>query len=137
MAKVTFNPNQPIQSLSGTFGCNTFRTLNGRTYLNQRPEPVLPKNPTPQQRAAFRRQTIIDHCVAFLQQQIRDIPLAITSRPLIRSRVVRLYNRISPSVKTPAKLRRAILSEYRRKFCKTSSNRYRTIPEPFPNHSQP
>ena len=23
MAKITFNPNQPIQSLSGTLGCNT------------------------------------------------------------------------------------------------------------------
>ena len=41
MAKVTFAKNQPIQSLSGSVGAITFRTVNGQTkyYL----ERVMPR----------------------------------------------------------------------------------------------
>ena len=76
MAKVHFKPNQPIQSLSGTLGSVTFRTVNGQTQAFQRPEPVLPKNPTRKQRAQFKQRTIYHH-----QQLSRYPSVADTRHP--------------------------------------------------------
>ena len=129
MAHVTFNPNQPIQSLSGTIGRNTFRTVDGQTYMTRRLPPVLPKNPTRQQRARFRQLDVIDKCVICIQAEIHDLRDAIEMRPLIRSRIVRLYKRLAPTIKAPSKLQKAILSEYAQKFCKTSPSHSREIPE--------
>ena len=36
MAKVTFNPNQPVQSLSGSVGALTFRNFNGSITYQSR-----------------------------------------------------------------------------------------------------
>ena len=67
MAKVTFEKGQPIQALSGTVGRLTFRTQNGRSFVRVRPEPTLPKNPTREQIARFKKQTIINNCLTILQ----------------------------------------------------------------------
>ena len=131
MAKVTFNTDQPIQSLSGSFGPLTFRTLYGRTFVMERPAPTLPKNPTRQQRARFKQRTIIDQCVAILQSQYEDIQEAIAMRPKIRDRIVRLYKKHAPSIKAPTKLQKAIMTEYREKFAKTSSSHSRDYVGPL------
>ena len=122
MAKVTFNPNQPIQSLSGSIGPVTFRTINGRTHVFQRPEPVLPKNPTRKQRALFKQRTIIDYCLSIIQAQYEDVQEAIKMRPKIRDRIVRLYKKYAPTIKARTKLQKAIIAEYNQKFAKTSSD---------------
>ncbi len=137
MARITFNPNQPIQSLSGTLGRDTFRTLNGRTYVHQRPEPVLPKNPTPQQRAAIRRKTIINHCITDIQRQYSDIRDAIAMRSKIKDRVEYLYDKFVTNIKAPTKLQKEILSKYYRKFSPTSPNHSRGNPDPIPSQSRP
>ena len=129
MAHVTFNPNQPIQSLSGTVGDRTFRTFNGRTYLTRRQAPVLPKNPTRQQRAQFKRRSIINLCVNDIQRQYSDILDAIAMRTKIKDRVEYLYKKFSPTIKAPTKLQKAILSEYDCRFCQTSPSHSRDFPE--------
>ena len=121
MAHITFKSGQPVQSLSGSLGALTFRTLYGRTFVHGRTEPVLPKNPTRQQRAQFKQRTIIDQCVTILQAQIEDLQEAIRMRPKIRDRIVRLYKKHAPTIKARTKLQRAIMTEYRQKFAKTSS----------------
>ena len=126
MAKVTFNPNQPIQSLSGSMGKITFRTINGKTFVHERQAPELPKNPTRQQRARFKQRTIIDSCLAILQSQIDDIQEAINMRAKIRDRIVRLYKKHAPLIKAPTKLQRAILTEYAQKFCRSETVHERT-----------
>ena len=121
MAKIEFNPDQPIQALSGTVGCFSFRTVNGRTYMHNRPEPVLPKDPTPEQREKYKRLTIINQCVEIIQDQIPDLPTAITMRPAIRQRIVKLYNMFAPTIKARTKLQKKIMTEYYAKFRETLS----------------
>ncbi len=121
MAKISFNPNQPIQSLSGTVGPVTFRTVNGRTFMSGRSKPVLPKNPTREQRAQYKRRSIIDQCVSILQSQYQDIRVAINLRRKIRDRIAYLYDSLAPTVKAPTKLQRAIMTEYHARFSDTSS----------------
>ena len=137
MAKITFNPNQPIQSLSGTLGCNTFRTRNGRTFMYRNIDPVLPKNPTPQQREKFRQQTIVDFCLSIVQKRISDIQEAMNMRKKLRDRIMRLYKRLAPTIKSNVKLRLKILSEYDRNFCESEPNHSRGNPEPIPSQSRP
>ena len=129
MAHVTFNPNQPIQSLSGTVGNRTFMTRNGKTFMTQLPAPVLPKNPTREQRAQYRKRTIVNLCVALIQRQYSDIRDAIAMRNKIIDRVKYLYEKFSPTIKAPTKLQKEILSEYDRKFSRTSPSHSREIPE--------
>lgn len=136
MAQITFNPNQPIQALSGTVGGVTFRTMYGRTYVHSRTEPVLPENPTRQQRERFKQRTIIDQCVDILQSQYEDMQIAIAMRPKIRDRIVRLYKKYAPTIKARTKLQRKIMTEYYQKFAKTSSNHSRGFVDPFSNHSR-
>ena len=112
MAHVTFNPNQPIQALSGNIGNVFFRTRNGQTYMFSKDDPVLPKNATRQQRAQFKRRQIIDQCVMILQEQISDLEKALAMRTTIRNRIVRLYNQFSKEIKARTKLQRAIMREY-------------------------
>ncbi len=122
MAKVTFNPNQPIQSLSGSIGPVTFRTINGRTHVFQRPEPVLPKNPTRKQRAQFKQRTIIDYCLSIIQAQYEDVQEAIKMRPKIKERLRYLYKTFAPTIKARTKLQKAIMTEYYARFSVTSSD---------------
>ena len=119
MAQIKFNPNQPIQSLSGTVGAVSFRTRNGRTFMYRTGEPVLPKNPTRKQRAQYKQRIVVDFCVSAIQAQIPDIQDALAMRPTIRSRVMRLYKLLSPSTKARTKLQGYILAEYGRRFCKS------------------
>ena len=116
MAKVTFKPGQPIQSLSGTLGRMTFRTIYGHTSVFEKPEPTLPKNATRKQKAQFKKQTIIDNCLTILQSEITDIQKAINARKLIRDRIVNLYKKFAPTIKAPTKLQRKIMETYREKF---------------------
>ncbi len=122
MAKVHFKPNQPIQSLSGTLGVVTFRTVNGHTHVFRRPDPVLPKNPTRKQRALFKQRTIIDNCLEILQSQYEDIQEAISMRPKIKERLRYLYKTFAPTIKARTKLQRAIMTEYYARFSVTSSD---------------
>lgn len=116
MAKVTFNPDQPIQSLSGSVGDITFRTVNGKTQLIRRADPVLPKNPTRQERALHKRRTIIDQCIAILQSQYEDMQVAIAMRPKIKERLTYLYGKFVKDIKAPTKLQKAIMSAYYARF---------------------
>ena len=136
MAIVTFNPNQPIQALSGTVGGITFRTMHGRTYVHSRPEPVLPENPTRQQRALFKQRTIIDQCLAILQSQYEDIQEAITMRKKIRDRLTCLYKKFAPTIKARTKLQRKIMTEYYHRFPATSSDHSRCLVGPLSDHSR-
>jgi len=116
MAKVTFAKNQPIQSLSGSVGAITFRTVNGQTQLYRRPDPVLPKNPTRKQRALYKRRTIIDNCITILQSQYEDMQVAIAMRPKIKERLRYLYKTFAPDIKAPTKLQKRIMTEYYARF---------------------
>ena len=116
MARITFKENQPIQSLSGTVGNITFRTMNGRTYAYGRPEPVLPKNPTRKQRALYKRRSIIDQCITILQSQYEDMQVAIKMRPKIKQRLTYLYKTFAPDIKAPTKLQKRIMTEYYARF---------------------
>ena len=136
MAKVTFNPDSPIQALSGSLGDFTFRTVYGRTHVFQRPEPVLPKNPTRQQRELFRQRTIINRCLNILQAQYEDFQEAIAMRKKIKERLTYLYKKHAPDIKAPTKLQRAIMTDYYARFSASSPSRSRTVLEPFSNQSR-
>lgn len=136
MAKIEFNPNQPIQALSGTVGKFTFRTVNGRTFLHTRPEPVLPKNPTPAQREKYKRQVVINQCLDILQDQIPDLPTAIKMRGKIFDRLTYLYKKFAPTIKARTKLQKKIMTEYYAKFSDTSSVHSRGNVGPMSVHSR-
>ena len=116
MAKITFNPESGIQSLSGSLGRLTFRTINGQTYVNERPMPVLPKKATREQRRKYHRQMIIDSCLEILQNGMEDIQEAMRIRPKIKDRLEYLYKKFSPTIKARTKLQKAIMSEYYARF---------------------
>ena len=136
MAKVTFNPDSPIQALSGTLGDFTFRTVYGRTHVFQRPEPILPKNPTRQQRELFKQRTVINNCINILQAQYEDFQEAIAMRKKIKERLTYLYKKHAPDIKAPTKLQRAIMTDYYARFSASSPSRSRTVLEPISNHSR-
>ena len=135
MARIKFREGQPIQSLSGTLGNMTFRTVNGRTQVFQRAEPILPKNPTRKQRAQFKRQTIINNCISILQSQYEDIQEAMAMRPTIKDRLTYLYKKYVKDIKAPTKLQRAIITEYYAHFSLTSTGQYRCKVGPSSVHS--
>ena len=136
MARITFNENQPIQALSGSLGDFTFRTVYGRTHVFQRPEPILPKNPTRQQRELFKQRTVINNCINILQAQYEDFQEAIAMRKKIKERLTYLYKKHAPDIKAPTKLQRAIMTDYYARFSASSPSRSRTVLEPFSNHSR-
>lgn len=136
MARITFAKDQPIQSLSGSLGRITYRTVNGHTFVYRRNNPELPKNPTRKQRAQFKKRTIIDNCVSILQSQIKDIQEAITMRPKIKERLRSLYDKFEPTIKAPTKLQKAIMSEYYVRFSATSPRDNRGITETKPRQSR-
>ena len=114
MAKVELTPG--IESISGTVGNLTFRTVNGKTFVHEKTEPVLPEKPTRQERAKYKRDVIIDQCVRILQGEIEDLREAMRMRPKIRSRLMSLYRRYAPEIKARTKLQRKIMTEYRAKY---------------------
>ena len=124
------------RALSGSLGDFTFRTVYGRTHVFQRPEPVLPKNPTRQQRELFRQRTIINRCLNILQAQYEDFQEAIAMRKKIKERLTYLYKKHAPDIKAPTKLQRAIMTDYYARFSASSPSRSRTVLEPISNHSR-
>lgn len=115
MARVTFNPNQPIQALSGTVGNLTYRTMNGKTYVYTRSEPELDKDATRKERAAYRERMIVDACVKIIQDEMEDFVAAMQSRQAIRAAMKRYYRQYSPNIKARTKLQREMLSAYRKR----------------------
>ena len=116
MARVTFKKDQPVKALSGTVGALTFKTMNGKTFVFSRLEPELPKKATRKERAQYKQRTIVDQCVEILQMRIPDIREAIAQRGTLRARIVRLYKQLSPGIKAPTKLQKAIIKAYQERF---------------------
>ena len=113
MARVTFKENQPIQALSGTIGCITYRTMNGKTFVHARREPELRKNASRKERAAYKERTIVNECVRIIQDEMEDFVAAIQARPSIRAAMKRYYRLYSPEIKARTKLQREMLRAYR------------------------
>ena len=113
MARVTFKEGQPIQSLSGTIGVITYRTMNGKTFAYARREPELPKNATRKERAAYKERMIVNECVRIIQDEMEDFVAAIQARPAIRAAMKRYYRQYSPEIKARTKLQREMLRAYR------------------------
>ena len=115
MAKVTFNPDQPIQALSGTVGNLTYRTMNGKTYVYRRNAPELRENATRKERAAYKERMIVDACVKIIQDEMEDFVEALQSRQAIRAAMKRYYRLYSPEIKARTKLQGKMLSAYRKR----------------------
>ena len=116
MAQIQFKKDQPIQALSGTFGNITFKTVNGRTFGRSRVTPGLPKNASDEERATYKKRTIINTCISILQGEIADLQEAITMRPKIKKRVDYLYQKYVAQIKASSKLQKAIMTEYHSRF---------------------
>jgi hypothetical protein len=110
MAKVTLMPG--IESISGTIGNVTFRTINGKTFMSKRSEPCLPKGATREQKAQYKKRTLVNTCVVLVQSQMEDMLEAIAQRKKIRDRICYLYEKLSPEIKVRTKLQKAIMSAY-------------------------
>ena len=116
MAKVEFKKESPIQSLSGSVGKITFRTVNGQTFVHIRSAPRLPKNATWQQKKAFRKRKIVDACVERLQDEMEDMIEAIGMRKKIKNRVGYLYDQFATELTCASKIQKAVMAEYKRRF---------------------
>ena len=119
MARVEFKKDSPIQSLSGTVGSLTFRTMYGKTSVFARREPELPENASRAEKRQFKREQIVRQCVMILQDEIEDLQEAIMMRTKIRNRIMYLYKKYAEEIKAPTKLQQKIMGEYRSKWCKT------------------
>ena len=117
MAKIEFKEGSPIQSLSGTLGNMTFRSINGRTYVTQRAERELPEDASREEKRAYRRRQMIQDCVQILQAEIIDIEEAIRMRYKIYVRIAALYDKYVGEIKAPTKLQKQIMTEYRSRYC--------------------
>lgn len=113
MARVTFKAGQPIQSLSGTIGNLTYRTINGKTFVRVRGEVVLASNASTEAKAAYRRKTIVDECVRIIQEEIDDMAAAIQARAGIRAAMKRYYEQFSTETGSRLKLQAKMLEAYR------------------------
>ena len=101
-----------IESISGTIGNVTFRTINGKTFMSKRSEPGLPKGATREQKAQYKKRTMVNACVVLVQSQMEDVLDAIEQRKKIRDRICYLYEKLSPEIKGRTKLQKAIMSAY-------------------------
>ena len=106
MARITFSPNQPIQSLSGTICGVTYSTrANGQTFATIR---------------RHSKHPVIDECVNEIQRrQMRahphDLQRIANERRALYDRIRRLYNKFidDPELRlSDNKLRTAILEAY-------------------------
>lgn len=113
MARVTFKAGQPIQSLSGTIGNLTYRTINGKTFVRVRGEVGLASNASTEAKAAYRRKTIVDECVRIIQEEIGDMATAIQARAGIRAAMKRYYEQFSTETGSRLKLQAKMLEAYR------------------------
>ena len=110
MARIVMN--RGYDPLSGTYGYLTFRVINGKPFVRKKPEMVLPKNPTTEQKDKYKRQKVINECIARIQTRNPNVQESINQRLNIYKRVVRLYNRNSKTLKARSKLIKAILMDY-------------------------
>ena len=113
MARVELMPG--IDSISGTVGKLTFRTVNGKTFVQAKMLPELPEKPNRKEKARYRRAVLIDNCVCLLQAEYPDIREAILHRRKIYDRVAYLYDKYRKTIKAPTKLMRKIMEEYHAK----------------------
>ena len=113
MARVTFKAGQPIQSLSGTIGNLTYRTINGKTFVRVRGEVELASNASTEAKAAYRRKMIVDECVRIIQEEISDMAAAIQARAGIRAAMKRYYDQFSTETGSRLKLQAKMLEAYR------------------------
>ena len=104
--------NKGYEPLSGTYGYLTFRVINGKAFVREKPEVLLPKHPTEEQKAKRKKRLVIDECVARIQMRNKDIRTAIGEREKIRNRVTWLYTKLSRTIRSRTKLAREILKEY-------------------------
>ena len=104
-----------IDSISGTVGKLTFRTVNGKTFVQAKMLPELPEKPNRKEKARYRRAVLIDNCVCLLQAEYPDIREAILHRRKIYDRVAYLYDKYRKTIKAPTKLMRKIMEEYHAK----------------------
>ena len=116
MARVIFKKGQPIQSLSGTIGRYTYRTINGKTFVHASKERVLPDDASRKEKALFKRESMLDQCTEILQNEMADVQEAIRMRSKIRSRLRSLYEKYRKEIKGTTKLQTRIMSEYRGKW---------------------
>ena len=128
MARVTFKEGQPIQSLSGTIGGITYRTMNGKTFVHARREPELGKNASRKERAAHKECMIVNECVRIIQDEMEDFVAAIQARPAIRAAMKRYYRQYSPEIKARTKLQCAMLRAYRTRKHRYSTDKVPTNP---------
>ena len=126
MARVEFNPDQPIQALSGTMGKITYRTLNGKTFAHVRRLPELKKNASCEERAAYRERVMVDECVRIIQNEMEDFVAAMQARPSIRAAMKRYYRLHYWEFSSWKKLQRAMLSAYR-----SRKHRHSTVEVPM------
>ena len=110
MAKVTLMPG--VERISGTIGNVTFRTMNGKTFMHRKSEPVLPPHATRKQKAQYKKRVIVNECVMMVQGEMDDVLEAIEQRKKIYDRIRHLYDRLAPEIKAQTKLQRAIVSAY-------------------------
>ena len=115
MAILTFNPDSPVQRLSGRYGDLIFVYRNGKQYMYSAHKPELPLHPTPEQQRSYRRQTIVNQCVNNLQTRLELSQQAINARKTITDRVKYLYDKFNPDIEATVKLQRKIITEYNRK----------------------
>ena len=110
MARVKLIPG--IESLSGTIGDVTFRTMNGKTFMHRKAEPVLPPHATRKQKAQYKKRVIVNDCVVLVQAEMENVFEALEQRSRIYDTIRHLYDRYAPGIKARTKLQRAILSAY-------------------------
>lgn len=122
MAHVTFKKGQPIQSLSGTIGNLTFRTVNGKTFVREKPKYVLPKRPTERDKERYRRSWVLDYCVATIQELEPDTETAIRNRPKIYKRFASLYNKYRDSFpQSRLYIASLLINQYRERYAESLS----------------
>ena len=96
MATFIFKKDQPIQSLSGTCGDLTFRTLpSGRTVGH-----------------IHELTSLIDECVGEIQVKMASVEEAIEQRKAIKLRVTRLYKALREGTDDDGELKKRILMAY-------------------------
>ena len=104
--------NKGYEPLSGTYGYLTFRVINGKPFVREKPELVLPQDATPEQKEKRRKRLVLDECVARIQMRNKDIREGISERKNIYERLERLYKKFSPTIRSRKKLVTEILKKY-------------------------
>ena len=115
MARVFLKPDSPIQSLSGTVGNITFRTMNGKTFMLSHAEPELHKDASLKEKAQYKRRMMVNACVRILQASMPMLE-AMQERKKMYDRLKVLYDKYAHEIKAPTKLQKKIMTEYYARF---------------------